>query len=158
VNRLTVRQKYNPQVLPAHLWNLRPSPNTTIGLNDLLRRLLNGALNPILFDDCSIRALPHFFKVPSKLHAEALRDQTLQSSVSASPCRISERVPFPSFATNLEQDRESSEHRDRTGIHAKSTRGRCAKRDHPDRREPGSCVSLRFPEGDSGGRASGFRG
>jgi hypothetical protein len=36
VNRLTIRQKYNPQVLSTHFRNLHPPLYTTICLNDFL--------------------------------------------------------------------------------------------------------------------------
>jgi hypothetical protein len=42
-----------------------------------------GTLNPIQLDDRSIHPFPHLFEVSRELHEPALRERTLQSSVSA---------------------------------------------------------------------------
>jgi hypothetical protein len=79
----TIWQEYDSQIPPIHFWNLGPSTDTTVGLNDFSYWMVNGSLNPFQFDEGSIRSLPHLLEVARRFHDIALLAWTSQSSVSA---------------------------------------------------------------------------
>ena len=68
MDSLSVWQQNDPQIPAAHLGNLRPAPNSTIGLHCFLHRIVYHSLNPLDFDERSVRALEHFPKVFRELH------------------------------------------------------------------------------------------
>ena len=77
MDSLSVWQQNDPQIPATHLSNLCPSPNSTIGLDYLLHRIVYHPLDPLDFDECTIRALAHFPEVFRGLHVMTLAEAGL---------------------------------------------------------------------------------
>ena len=69
-----VRQKDNPKVAIFHLWDLNPTPKSTVLLPGLPNRGTQGTLHPLVQDCGPIRPGPHSIKVGGGLHSEYLTD------------------------------------------------------------------------------------
>ncbi|MBV9007687.1 MAG: hypothetical protein JO354_00760 [Verrucomicrobia bacterium] len=65
---LTVRQKYNAQIAPVHLWNGCPAANAAVLLNLLTSRISYNAFDPFEADERAIRPLPDVLKVTGEPH------------------------------------------------------------------------------------------
>ena len=74
MNSLPVWQQHDSQIPAIHLCNLRPAPNSTIGLNYFLHGIVYHSLDPVGFDEGAVRAVTHLPEVLSGLHTMTLAE------------------------------------------------------------------------------------
>jgi hypothetical protein len=69
---VSIRQEYNPQILPFHLCNRRPATDALIALDCLCDRMINNVLNPLIANNRAIRTPTSGSKIFGGLHSASL--------------------------------------------------------------------------------------
>ena len=69
MDSFAIGQQHHSKITPLALRNGRPSPNSSVGLNDLGDRCVHDARNPFVEDAAAIRARSRCDEILRALHA-----------------------------------------------------------------------------------------